>query len=774
MIGLFAASAAGRQAAAELAGRLGPAAVLADGPVRPALERLWPQLDAAVFLLATDSTIRLLAPLLRERHNDPAVVCVDEAERFAVALIDGPAGNARDLAEQVAEILGGTAVVTAAEHATGTTPLDELAELLDAAVDGDLTACGAAVLAGERVRLANPLGFPLPALPANVLLSDTPLGDESPQWTVLVDDRLPSPEPEGQVLRLVPRTLVVGIGAGSGVSTTAVTTAVAALTDEHRLDHRAVLAFATVDTKATEPGIAEAVEDHGFWTARTPRLLHYPATTLATIQVPNPSPQVNTTTGTPSVAEAAALHAAATLAQGAPTELAAEKTPRGNVTVAAARIRPRGRLAVIDLGPGHPDLRVPRAEAELRKAAVVVGTEQALSQVRTLVRPGTELWSSGNPQEAATQAVDLATAGRAVALLSPIAPTTGPEITVIAVPGLSPTAVAATALLSAPPLPGPQPTPAATAQSAATAQPTTAHQPPTAPLSPADSAAAVTRPAPARPANAAAPRPPAASADVTAPHAPAGPEDDAALHAPAAPHSSTGQHSPASPEGVAAPHATAEPEDIAAPHAPTSSADVAAPHPPIGPDSVAALHPPVGPDSVAALHPPVGPDIVAIPPAPAGPNNAAATRPSAEHEHATDRHPTTEPRTGETPNVAVPTPFPGAAPHRGTTAPGGHIELLLSAAQPWPEQEQRLRGLAASDLPLWLSPTTAWQTLATEVLTALLESRGPDTPAGVVRNPGRPDQAARWIPLAELDPAAFDASTAVVIGVAAIHRAPGH
>ncbi|MCK2242558.1 MULTISPECIES: cobalamin biosynthesis protein [unclassified Crossiella] len=597
MIGLFAASAAGRQAAAELAGRLGPAAVLADGPIRPALERLWPQLDAAVFLLATDSTIRLLAPLLRERHNDPAVVCVDEAERFAVALIDGPAGNARDLAEQVAEILGGTAVVTAAEHATGTTPLDDLVELLDAAVDGDLTACGAAVLAGERVRLANPLGFPLPALPANVLLSDTPLGDESPQWTVLLDDRLPNPEPEGHVLRLVPRTLVVGIGAGSGVSTTAVTTAVAALTDEHRLDHRAVLAFATVETKAAEPGIVEAVEDHGFWTARTARLLRYPAPTLATIQVPNPSPQVHATTGTPSVAEAAALHAATTLAQGAPTELAAEKTPRGNVTVAAARIRPRGRLAVIDLGPGHPDLRVPRAEAELRKAAVVVGTEQDLAQVRTLVRPGTELWSSGNPYEAATQAVDLATAGRAVALLSPTSPATGPEITLVAVPGLSPMAVAATALRSAPTLAAPHPNPAV--------QPSTPHQPPEA------------------------------------------------------------SHSPADPDAA-------------------------------------------------------------------------------------------------------------AAPHSGTTAPGGHIELLLSAAQPWPEQEQRLRGLAASDLPLWLSPTTAWQTLATEVRTVLLESRGPDTPAGVVRNPGRPDQTARWIPLAELDPAEFDASTAVVIGVATIHRAPGH
>lgn len=676
MIGLFAASAAGRQAAAELAGRLGPDAVLAEGPIRPALHRLWPKLDAAVFLLATDSAIRLLAPLLRERHNDPAVVCVDEAERFAVALIDGPAGNARGLAEQVAEILGGTAVVTAADHATGTTPLDDLVEQLDAAVEGDLTACGAAVLAGERVRLANPLGFPLPALPANILLSDTPLGDEDPQWTVLLDDRLPSPEPDGHLLRIVPRTLVVGIGSASGVSTTAVTTAVAALTDEHRLDHRAVLAFATVDAKAAEPGIVEAVEDHGFWTARTPRLHHHPPATLAAIEVPNPSPRTQAETGTPSVAEAAALHTARTLAHGAQTELAAAKTVRGHVTVAAARIRPRGRLAVIDLGPGAADLRVPRAETELRKAAVVIGAETDLDQVRTLLRPGTELWSSGNPEDAARQAVDLAGRGRAVALLSPTAPATGPEITVIGVPGLSRAAVAATTLLSAPP------------------------------------------PAEAGPCDQADPD---GQAD---PHHRATSRDRATLHDQASPHDQATLH------------------DQAVPHDQAASHDRAHPAPPGSPAHVGATATPgAAPQRGGEPHPGL-----------ASPNGSHAAHHGGTAAHSSDIQLS---RTAHQP---------------GATPADGHIELTLSATAPWREQEQRLRVLAASDLPLWLSPTTAWQSRAAEILAVLRESRGPHTPAGVVRHPGRPEQTARWIPLAGLDPAAFDANTAVVIGVSVIHR----
>ncbi|WP_010306224.1 hypothetical protein [Saccharopolyspora spinosa] len=47
MIGLFAVTAAGRRAAAELAARLGPDAVVADGPIGPAVRRLWDHLDAA-------------------------------------------------------------------------------------------------------------------------------------------------------------------------------------------------------------------------------------------------------------------------------------------------------------------------------------------------------------------------------------------------------------------------------------------------------------------------------------------------------------------------------------------------------------------------------------------------------------------------------------------------------------------------------------------------------------------------------------------------------
>jgi cobalt-precorrin 5A hydrolase / precorrin-3B C17-methyltransferase len=457
-IGLFAVTAAGRRAAAELATALGPGAAVMDGPIGPALTRSWKDLDAAVFFLASGATVRLVAPLLVNKATDPGVVCVDEARRFAVALAGGHGGGANALAERVAEVLGCTPVVTTASDATGSTPLDEVVALLDASVDGDLAGCGVAVLDGAPVRLVDPLGFPLPALPANV-------GRDvrDPKWTVVVDDRLPVGEPPDAVLRLVPHTLVVGIGSARGVSTDAVTAALAMLETEHGFDLRAVRAFATIDLKADEPGIRDAVTDWAFWHWQDePALRTYPAEALARVEVPNPSDVVAAEVGTPSVAEAAALHAAAELANGAPVELVVPKIKAGNVTVAAARISPRGRLAVVGLGPGADDLRAPRAEAELRRASVVVGLDSYVDQVRHLLRPGTEVRASGlgAEEERAREAVELAGAGRAVALIgsgdagvyamaSPALERCPADVEVVGVPGVT-AALAASALLGAP------------------------------------------------------------------------------------------------------------------------------------------------------------------------------------------------------------------------------------------------------------------------------------------------------------------------------------
>ncbi len=440
MIALFAVTAAGRAAAAELAPALDARVHALDE-----LATLWSDLDGAVFFLATGATVRLIAPLLADKRTDPGVVCVDEARRFAVALAGGHEGGANALAARVAAVLGAEPVITTASDAVGSAGLGELAELLGARVDGDPAAAGTALLDGAAL-VENPLGFPLPPLP--------PVTGEV-RHTITITDRLDAahPERDGRT-RVVPPTLVVGIGSARGVSAAAVEETLQRIATEHGFDLRAVRAYASLDLKADEAGILAAI-------APAP-LATYPAAVLAGIAVPHPSEVVRAEVGTPSVAEAAALHAAAQLAAGAPVELVVPKTKGAAVTVAAARIRPRGRLAIVGLGPGAADLRVPRADAELRRASIVVGLDQYVDQVAHLLRPGTEVRASGlgDEEQRAADAVALAAKGHAVALIgsgdagvyamaSPALQRAGDDIEVVGVPGVT-AALSAAALLGAP------------------------------------------------------------------------------------------------------------------------------------------------------------------------------------------------------------------------------------------------------------------------------------------------------------------------------------
>ena len=459
MIAIFAVTAAGRRASAEVAAALGGIPrELAELPA------LWPELDGAVFFLATGATVRLIAPLLADKRTDPGVVCVDEARRFAVALAGGHEGGANALAARVASVLGAEPVITTASDAAGSTGLDELVALLEATVDGDLAAAGTALLDGAA-RVENPLGFPLPPLPplvGEVRHTITVTDRVEPAGTGTrtraqpdPDSRAPGPQLAGEGrTRLVPPTLVVGIGSARGVTAEAVAETLGRLETEHGFDLRAVRAYASLDLKADEAGILAAI-------APAP-LRTYPAARLSGIEVPNPSEVVRAEVGTASVAEAAALYAAGELSGGAPVELAVAKIKGANVTVAAARIRPRGRLAIVGLGPGAADLRVPRADAELRRASIVVGLDQYVDQIAHLLRPGTEVHASGlgDEEQRAADAVALAAKGHAVALIgsgdagvyamaSPALQGAADDIEVVGVPGVT-AALAAASLLGAP------------------------------------------------------------------------------------------------------------------------------------------------------------------------------------------------------------------------------------------------------------------------------------------------------------------------------------
>ncbi|WP_455360988.1 precorrin-3B C(17)-methyltransferase [Streptomyces sp. SYSU K21746] len=450
MIGLISATAAGAAARDRLAAAWPGRTRVYEGPVREAVERAFAECEQLVCFLATGATVRLIAPLLADKASDPGVVTVDESLRHAVALLGGHGGGANALAHAVADILGCAPVVTTATDATDIPGLDTLGR----PVEGAVAAVTRAILDGERVALRADEVWPLPPLPPNVVPEPVPTAAEAPgePAAVLVTDRIVALGERDAVVR--PPSLVVGVGASKGAPVDEVLGLIEGALRDAGLSAGSVVELATVDAKAGEAGIVGAAARLGV-PVRT-----YDAGTLAGIAVPNPSGAPLAAVGTPSVAEAAALAGGGELL--VPKRKSAPEGRAAMATCAVVRRAPRGRLAVVGLGPGARDLLTPRAREELRRASVLVGLDQYVDQIRDLLRPGTTILESGlgAEEERARTAVAEARRGHAVALIgsgdagvyamaSPALAEAADDIDVVGVPGVT-AALAAAAILGAP------------------------------------------------------------------------------------------------------------------------------------------------------------------------------------------------------------------------------------------------------------------------------------------------------------------------------------
>ena len=205
-IGVVAATAAGRRAAADLAAAW-PAEVRVYGGASE-LRTAFESCDAVVAFLAVGAAVRSLAPVLGHKSTDAAVVCVDESLRHAVAVLGGHHG-ANELATRLSSVLGCTPVITTASDAAGVPALDSYGADLGFTIENpsQLASVGAALLSGAPVTLHGADNWPLP--PLDITTAEHP----EPAAVIAVTDLTHA---DGLTYR--PKSLVVGVGASRGVT----------------------------------------------------------------------------------------------------------------------------------------------------------------------------------------------------------------------------------------------------------------------------------------------------------------------------------------------------------------------------------------------------------------------------------------------------------------------------------------------------------------------------------------------------------------------------
>jgi cobalt-precorrin 5A hydrolase len=275
-----------------------------------------------VCVMATGIVVRLIAGLLVHKAEDPAVVVVDEAGRFAISLVAGHLGGANALAREVAAVLDAQPVVTTATDVNGVPAIDVLAVELGCAVETPdaIKRVNMALLAGAPVAVHDPMGILAGRVPGAV-----PAGAGPAEAEVWVDDRTLEP-PEGALV-LRPASLVAGIGCNRNTGVEEMRELLLATLQSAGLAPASLARLASVDLKADEPGLTALAGELAL------AVDYFSREEIRRVEadVPTPSARVRHHIGVNSVCEAAAI-----LASRGGTLIVPKRSSK-NATVAVAR-----------------------------------------------------------------------------------------------------------------------------------------------------------------------------------------------------------------------------------------------------------------------------------------------------------------------------------------------------------------------------------------------------------------------------------------------------
>jgi cobalt-precorrin 5A hydrolase / precorrin-3B C17-methyltransferase len=394
---------------AELAAKLAP---LIDGEVfdcsltghtaKILLPRLFAEGRPIVGICAAGILIRLLAPSLTDKHAEPPVLALSQEGAHIVPLLGGHHGANR-LARQIAEALGGSAALTTASDSKFARGLDDPPPGWVLADPAPAKPAMMALLVGGKIALE---GFAPWLAEAGYPVSS------SGAVKVRVSDHTDRRDRE---VLFHPKTLVAGIGAERGVDAAEVIALIEESLASQRLAPASLAALATVDLKADESAFHTVAAHFGV----PLRIFSVPELNRERFRLVHPSDIVEAETGTPGVAEAAALKAGTLIVPKRKSKRATCAIGRAPQPIDPLTFgRPPGRLHVVGVGPGDRPSRTASAVAALDASSDWVGYGLYLDLVADLHSAQEQhRFPLGDEEARVRHALELAGTGKSVALI---------------------------------------------------------------------------------------------------------------------------------------------------------------------------------------------------------------------------------------------------------------------------------------------------------------------------------------------------------------------
>ncbi len=390
-------------------------------PLSQVFEANWKKGNVFFVVGALGAVTRLIAPFLKNKEEDPAVLVLDAKGSNVIPLVGSHFGGGETLAIQIAEELGGIAVITGESRNSGKLALDSFGKDWGWRRSGEMLDWSKVMHSQAHNSNLNVFQNSGSAIWRKSKASQNLNFKDSQNIGNLYDyDFIISPYKSNKCC-WHPSTLWIGIGCEKRTSFSLIKRSILEVLEKSDLSEIAVAGIATIDIKNTEEALIKLSKETN-WPIR-----FYKVHELKLVDVPNPSKIVEKEVGCHSIAEACAL-----LASGSEGKLLEEKNifhsnndETGAVTVAVAQSKKpfcpqNGELHLIGAGPGDISYLTGDARMALSRTPLWIGYSRYLDLLNSFKRDDQVRidWELTFEKDRCMQALELATQGIKVSLVS--------------------------------------------------------------------------------------------------------------------------------------------------------------------------------------------------------------------------------------------------------------------------------------------------------------------------------------------------------------------
>ncbi len=229
-----------------------------EGKMEDFVREHFTEYEVLLFICATGIAVRAIAPVLKHKSLDPAVLVLDDKARHCISLLSGHAGGANAYTHMIAAMTGADPVITTASDLEGKFAVDVFARENGLVIANWKTAkfISVEILSGKPVGLLS--DFPIEGtMPEGIV----PYNGQEDMMQIHITDRKKE-KGNDRCLKLIVPDLVLGIGCRKETPQEMIEEAVASFIKENEIDLRAASAIASIDLKAEEPGLLAFSEKH--------------------------------------------------------------------------------------------------------------------------------------------------------------------------------------------------------------------------------------------------------------------------------------------------------------------------------------------------------------------------------------------------------------------------------------------------------------------------------------------------------------------------------